>query len=660
MTLPLFLPPRARLRVALCVAAFGCVVLTSGAALAQTKTWHRVGTVTTQTPGQFCYTNGSDMVCDSNAPSLFGTNVGIGSTLPVVSLDDSQFTDAIALPGGSNAQRPTGGALVNGEIRYNTSGTGQVEAYYNGAWNSLVTSATLGTSTPAAGSTGYVQFNNGGYLAASSNLFWNNSSGYLGIGTASPQKNLDIWSNSDATLRLQTPSGSGYGAIFISSASSNNGTSYYRGLQGQTQSGTSHFFIGQYGAPEDTIAFYNGSGLTERMRITSGGNVGIGTAAPGYPLVIHTGTNENFEFRNVASVASLFVSNDADNTAEPLSINASSLSLTEGSTQVLTVNTSGNVGIGTATPLGDGLTIAAAASAPPTSLNNVASTFPLWITPSSGSGNNNALIGFANAVNSTNLAGGIGADGSGNGIGFFDRDGQTLLAVNRASGVVVTGQTLTASNTVVSNVFTISPQAWTGNGTEIKDFMVNPSTLTLGAGATLQRFNQFTQPTVTAASALAVSDSSATTYISGAPIFAGLATTPLSASLFIDSNYSVGSGVTNAYGLYVSSPTGAVNNYAAAFTGGNVGIGTTAPGSSLQVNGGAAIGYSTNTSAPSNGMLVSGQLGVGTTNPTSDVKADINGAAQIAGTGSETCATMADAGKMRFNPSKNYFEICSP
>jgi hypothetical protein len=156
MTLPLSLRPRARLRVALCVVAFCCVVLASGAASAQTKTWHRVGTVTTQTAGQICYTNGSDVVCDSNAPTLFGTNVGIGSTLPVVSLDISQMTDALALPGGSNAQRPTGAALVNGEIRYNNTGTGQVEAYYNGAWNSLVTSATLGTSTPAAGSTGYV------------------------------------------------------------------------------------------------------------------------------------------------------------------------------------------------------------------------------------------------------------------------------------------------------------------------------------------------------------------------------------------------------------------------------------------------------------------------------------------------------------------------
>jgi hypothetical protein len=74
-------------------------------------------------------------------------DVGIGSTSPVASLDISQKTDAVALPAGTIGQRPTG---VNGMIRYDSSGTPALEAYVNGAWESLLT-ATGGTSTLTLG-----------------------------------------------------------------------------------------------------------------------------------------------------------------------------------------------------------------------------------------------------------------------------------------------------------------------------------------------------------------------------------------------------------------------------------------------------------------------------------------------------------------------------
>jgi hypothetical protein len=41
---------------------------------------------------------------------------------------------------------------------------------------------------------------------------------------------------------------------------------------------------------------------------------------------------------------------------------------------------------------------------------------------------------------------------------------------------------------------------------------------------------------------------------------------------------------------------------------GNVGIGTTTPGASLQINGGASIGYNASQAAPTNGLIVSGHL----------------------------------------------------
>ena len=56
---------------------------------------------------------------------------------------------------------------------------------------------------------------------------------------------------------------------------------------------------------------------------------------------------------------------------------------------------------------------------------------------------------------------------------------------------------------------------------------------------------------------------------------------------------------------------------------GNVGIGTVTPGSKLQVNGNAVIGYSASTAGPANGLAISGNVGIGTTEP--GEKLNVNG-----------------------------------
>ena len=70
------------------------------------------------------------------ASADFNGSVGIGSAAPIVSLDMSQEQDAIALPVGTSGTRPTGGALTNGEIRYNST-TSEVETYTGGSWIAL-------------------------------------------------------------------------------------------------------------------------------------------------------------------------------------------------------------------------------------------------------------------------------------------------------------------------------------------------------------------------------------------------------------------------------------------------------------------------------------------------------------------------------------------
>lgn len=48
---------------------------------------------------------------------------------------------------------------------------------------------------------------------------------------------------------------------------------------------------------------------------------------------------------------------------------------------------------------------------------------------------------------------------------------------------------------------------------------------------------------------------------------------------------------------------------------GKIGIGTTDPGSRIQVNGNMAVGYDQNTNAPDNGLVVNGNMGIGTNSP---------------------------------------------
>jgi hypothetical protein len=62
-------------------------------------------------------------------------NIGIGSTTPSVAIDAGQKTDAVALPKGTTAQRPT---AVAGMIRWNTT-TGAAELYNGAEWIEVIT-----------------------------------------------------------------------------------------------------------------------------------------------------------------------------------------------------------------------------------------------------------------------------------------------------------------------------------------------------------------------------------------------------------------------------------------------------------------------------------------------------------------------------------------
>ena len=156
-----------------------------------------------------------------------------------------------------------------------------------------------GTLNIANGGTGLTSFTAGqihyGSFSQSANLFWDNTNARLGIGTSSPTVPLDV-------------RGNGY---FISSSSPTSFWSVDSALttgSGYCQWNTSvtSFISGSY----TSHPYYFVTGNTERMRITSGGQVLIGTStspttANQIPLLVSTGGSPaiNFYSNGTASQA---------------------------------------------------------------------------------------------------------------------------------------------------------------------------------------------------------------------------------------------------------------------------------------------------------------------------------------------------------------------
>jgi hypothetical protein len=143
----------------------------------------------------------------------------------------------------------------------------------------------------ADANSGYLQF----YTANSGNpaiRMTITSGGNVGIGTSSPTQKLDVVISSgpyNARFHNSSTSTSDYNVILVSQGASGSATGYF-GTGGSAASNTSFantFVIGT----QSNSAFVFNTNDAERMRITSGGNVGIGTTNPTEKLDI-SGTGD--------------------------------------------------------------------------------------------------------------------------------------------------------------------------------------------------------------------------------------------------------------------------------------------------------------------------------------------------------------------------------
>lgn len=341
------------------------------------------GTVNSGTVGQFAYyaANGTALTGTSSLFIATSGNVGIGTTSPYAKLsvqggNGGAFTDApvaFAVYGGVGGQTLTTG-LQGGNIVLQ-GGAGGVEEM-GGPGGDIYIAGGVGGKAQAGsdGRDGYT------LLAITSSGV---SRGNVGIGTTDPVTKLDIVFSNNTGLRLsdQTANTTAKDA-FIQGRHYTSTEEDIMLLWSASNSGTNSIYFGGGSALYNTatdIRFFTAANSTtltgtERMRIDSSGNVGIGTTSPYAKLSVvgqivgayFTGTTTaTSTLAGGLQTALLNVTGTATSTfAQGINLSAGCFAVSGscigggGSSQWTTSGsniyyTTGNVGIGTTSPFAE-------------------------------------------------------------------------------------------------------------------------------------------------------------------------------------------------------------------------------------------------------------------------------------------------------------------
>jgi hypothetical protein len=206
------------------------------------------------------------------------------------------FTQAMTLDASGNllvgGTSSNGSRLqVTGAATFSSSVTAGGNIQTDGAANKYIKSTgfisnQLGQLSDFGGSDGGYYFVAGGgiqFVSGGANRMILNSSGNVGIGTTSPTRLLDV----NGVIRTQNAGSAGAPSIELGTSAQGNGLFY---------------------PTTNTIAISTND--TERMRITSGGNVGIGTSNPTYTLDTYGG---EVRFKGSSTYMTVNIDNNSTN-----------------------------------------------------------------------------------------------------------------------------------------------------------------------------------------------------------------------------------------------------------------------------------------------------------------------------------------------------------
>jgi len=266
-----------------------------------------------------------------------GGNVGIGTTTPSATLSvvgNATFSSSVTA--GDLLSTSYGTARIQVTSTTNSANSG----LRYGAKDSAGTAKNAGIYY-VAGTTTATTFLS---LAANDNDYQFNvlANGNVGIGTTSPSQLLH--------LRTELGGTSGVGTAIQIESGGGGGDQGWIGVNKGAGNGL------EISVENRDIIFNTGAttpfGGSERMRITSGGNVGIGTSSPttyslsGKHLELFGGSEYAFIHNNTTTVKSFYAINEAALTAVLFTFSAHPLCFGTGNSEKMRLNSSGDFLVG--------------------------------------------------------------------------------------------------------------------------------------------------------------------------------------------------------------------------------------------------------------------------------------------------------------------------